>query len=1737
MTTLAPAPEQAGSADQALGVLIDELTCRLQAGQLVDVPAFLAAHPEHAGRLQQLLPALQMLADVGRTPAAGSVGGLVPPDAADTVIGTLGDYRLLREVGRGGMGVVYEAVQISLGRRVALKVLPFAAALDGRQLQRFKNEAQAAAHLHHTNIVPVYGVGCERGVHYYAMQFIDGRTLAAMIHELRQTAGLEGPPTERLAGPAPPHDLVTGPWAPRPGAHADPQPAGPHTPPPVSATVTHPPAPLTSGSSARGRAFFRTAAHLAVQSAEALEHAHQLGVVHRDIKPANLLVETSSPLSPWGGGPAGEGLRLWITDFGLAHCQDQAGLTLTGDLVGTLRYMSPEQVLAKRVPIDHRTDIYSLGVTLYELLTLQPAFGGNNRPELLRQIAFEEPRPPRQHDRAIPAELETIVLKALEKNPAERYATVQELADDLQRYLRDEPIRARRPTVLHRARKWARRHQPVVITAAALALAFLVLATTILALSNARIRGQETEKDQALKEKQAALVLAEANLGKAHDAVDRFFTVASESDLFDAYGLQPLRQKLLADALPYYREFARQQRQDPRRQAEVAAAHFRLWQIYKVVDRYPESIAALRDGLDIADRLRREHPLDADVLHILAGIKFGNAAFHNEWTDSSSVETLRVLRRGTQVWAALAAANPAIWEFERNLAETYDELANERRDYGTATEPLRAGGKSLAIWERLARDHRPIGTELPYRRAWYGVLLGEAYRLQEAETFLQEGLDFAQRQESRSPRERRHRDQHARLERRMGELLWLRARRASEAEPHWRRAIELFEDLAKAYPGVPAYPWLLGDSYLQLGYLLRAAGRAPQAEQAFTRAVQQFATLVSDFPGDASYVMYLCWSQQVLDELLLAAGRNSDVEDLDRRAVARSEQLVAACPERADYQLLLSGRNANLAARLLAAGKSAEADGACRRAVAASEKAMALYDSGGTRLPEHPGYLAGLQSAQADLVQLLKATGHPREAEAIARQAVAFWETQTATSTAGTTLQTFAQSQMGLADLLRGLGRLPEAEQVYRHGIALHEKLVADFPGSDPDYHRRLTGNYDALVNHLRSTGQQQRIPDACREAITFYERVRVERPHDAHIALNLAGRHWALGQELLTSTKPAEAVQSLRQALAIRRQLVAEHPDDAGYRYELAGDCCELAALPPTTVPPREAAGYLREAMALAQELVREKPPATYYRGRLLGHYLWQIGSLYQSTGRPHEAEQAFRQALVVFGGLAADFPGEPFYRQEEGWTCLAHLGPLLSGQGGRARDAEQVYRHGIASHQKLVADFPTPTADHYDRLAGNYDALINHLRSSHREQQIPDVCRDAITYYERLKAKRPHDARVTVELAGHHSQLGQVLLASKQPTEAVQALRQAVAIRRQLVADHANDASYRQALGRSHLDLALAYEQHHEPDKADAEFSAWTALKLDGAKAYHQRGAFHERRHQWEQAARDLSRAIELQPKAPEPHLWRAEFYARREDWAKAADDFAAARDLSPGAVHLHYWHALARLGAADVAAYHRACAALLERFGRTQNPEEAQWVAWTLSLGADAVKDWAPPVRLAEAALQRDPRSDLYATTLGAVLYRAGRSREAVERLEGVGRRSGGNTERTSLAYSRFHLAMAHHRLGHVKEARQWLDRAVQRAEQETSGPNAVPWNRGLTLRLLRREAEAMIGKRTGQWFLAARSSSGDREHRPAAKNHQVAMAKVCGNPVTSCKIRSRPAGLASGDRPDAACTPGT
>jgi serine/threonine protein kinase len=616
-------PQDDAAQENPLHRVILEYVEAVQAGQAPDRRQFLARYPEFAAELGEFFSLRDQIdrlaAPVRDAALAGVAGGAGPssnaapetavrvtPHAPGTAagaaeLGYVGEFHLRREVGRGGMGVVYEAHQTSLNRRVALKVLPFAAALDPKQLQRFQHEAQAAAQLHHTNIVPVFAVGAERGVHYYAMQFIDGHSLAAVIAELRRhhlpamRTDASGSSAVQLHRP-PAAGEPTGPYVPAPYSDDG----------PLADLSTSAAAAMSTDHSSNRRRFFRRVAELGMKSARALEHAHQLGVVHRDVKPANLLVDVRG--------------ELWITDFGLALFQSGTGLTMTGELLGTLRYMSPEQAWARPGQVDHRTDIYSLGVTLYELLTLQPAVDGQDRQELLHKLAHEEPRAPRRLDPAIPVELETIVLKAIAKNPGERYATAGELADDLQRYLDDKPILARRPTPWERAIKWGRRHRSLVASAV-----LLLLVVTVGSVVSAVLLLKEQAKTEAAldleraraREVEAQRARAQESFDEARQAVD-FFARVTEEEMPDAPELQPVRRKLLAAAQRYYQAFIEQHADDPSLEEDLAESYRHLGSILSHFDRKLDALMSFERASRLDQRLAAAHPADAHAQENLA---------------------------------------------------------------------------------------------------------------------------------------------------------------------------------------------------------------------------------------------------------------------------------------------------------------------------------------------------------------------------------------------------------------------------------------------------------------------------------------------------------------------------------------------------------------------------------------------------------------------------------------------------------------------------------------------------------------------------------------------------------------------------------------------------------------------------------------------------------------------------------------------------------------------------------------------------------------------------------------------------------------------------------------------------------------------------------------------------------------------------------------------------------------
>jgi WD40 repeat protein/serine/threonine protein kinase len=497
------------------GQIADEFVEAFRQGKHPSVEEFARRYPEHADEIREMLPALALME---RAKFAADGRCREPSGTAGARLGSpglqqLGDYQILREVGRGGMGVVYEAQQLSLGRHVAIKVLPSHALLDPRHLGRFQREARSAARLHHTNIVPVFGVGEQDGLHYYVMQFIHGLGLDVVLDELQRLREPHGKQastrhdapggatdaTRNASAAAVARGLLSGAFTASGGLQRDegggmrddgrqqgasdssliPHPSSLSS----SATIHLPGQSEGSTLSESGNQYWQSVARVGMQVADALDHAASQGILHRDIKPSNLLLDETG--------------NVWVTDFGLAKADDGGNLTYTGDIVGTMRYMAPERFNGQG---DLRSDVYSLGLTLYELVTLRPAFNEDDRNKLVKEVMYGDPVRPRKLNPAVPRDLETVVLKAIARLPSHRYQTPAEMAEDLKRFVEDRPVRARRISGAERLWRWCRRNPIETAMAAAVILA-LVMGTTV---SYLKYLDAEKQKGIALEQQARA---------------------------------------------------------------------------------------------------------------------------------------------------------------------------------------------------------------------------------------------------------------------------------------------------------------------------------------------------------------------------------------------------------------------------------------------------------------------------------------------------------------------------------------------------------------------------------------------------------------------------------------------------------------------------------------------------------------------------------------------------------------------------------------------------------------------------------------------------------------------------------------------------------------------------------------------------------------------------------------------------------------------------------------------------------------------------------------------------------------------------------------------------------------------------------------------------------------------------------------------------------------------------------
>jgi serine/threonine protein kinase len=630
----------------------------------------------------------------------------------------LGEYRLLREVGRGGMGVVYEAVQESLGRHVALKVLPTHALLAAEHRERFRREARAAALLHHSNIVPVFGVGQDRGVHFYAMQFIHGQSLDRVLRELRRARG-EAAVGEQTPAPGqrdPAADLSaslaeglrTGQFpAGAVGIAGMPAPTPPNSVEPTGSMGASDDTPRSGLAGSREGEYFRGAARIGVQVAEALAYAHRHGILHRDIKPSNLLLDAQG--------------AVWVTDFGLARAEGSDELTRSGDVVGTLRYLAPERFDGRSDP---RSDVYSLGATLYELLTLRPAFDEPERAHLIERVTHGEPPRPRQVEGRIPRDLETIVLKALAREPAERYPSAEALAEDLRRFLHDRPIRARRAGPAERAWRWCRRNPVVagllataVLLAAGLAVLALLLwdrqQQTAAALKQADDQRQEADRRR---------LLAEANFQRAcallHNAPLKYQLTWLEGQ---GVGRQS-RTQTQEKALTFFRGLLKEPGPDPGDRLLTAQVHIELGDTYVFLWRRPEGAQEYHKAIALLRQLVGEFPEEAGFRASLAhcfkelGWCKQDAAHAEEGEDE--------VAQAIALYQGLRDEFRDVPWYRLQLADCWSDLGEWRRRTGRFPRGEEALRNALALNEQLYADFpeaKEVGARLAGSRnnlAW-----------------------------------------------------------------------------------------------------------------------------------------------------------------------------------------------------------------------------------------------------------------------------------------------------------------------------------------------------------------------------------------------------------------------------------------------------------------------------------------------------------------------------------------------------------------------------------------------------------------------------------------------------------------------------------------------------------------------------------------------------------------------------------------------------------------------------------------------------------------------------------------------------------------------------------------------------------------------------------------------------------------------------------------------------------
>jgi serine/threonine protein kinase len=1133
---------------------------------------------------------------------------------------TIGAFKLLQPIGEGGMGEVWMAEQQHpVRRRVALKLIKSDSPTK-EIIARFEAERQALAMMDHPNIAKVLDVGqTETGQPYFVMDLVQGVPITDYCDRNKLT------PRERLA--------------------------------------------------------------LFVPVCQAIQHAHQKGIIHRDIKPSNVLVTL------YDGKPVAK-----VIDFGLAKAlqtqtrlTDKTLFTEFGRVVGTLRYMSPEQAEMNALDVDTRTDVYSLGVMLYELLTGSTPLDQETIKEkalftVLQLIREQEPPPPSkrlsdsgeavsgisaqrriepaQLSRILKGDLDWVVMKALEKDRTRRYETAASLAEDVQRYLDNEPVQARPPSFRYRFGKFARKHRAAVLAGsvvlATLIIGILATGTSATFARREQLRADK-EADQARLEKARAddrtkealeqKARAESEKARADTTTTEALAAKEQAEREKARAQIALTEKeealKAAESSRIEAEAERKSAEAARKEAEVAqmkTIDTLRWTTGEVVEKLIASKeilgsnerAYLQSALTRWQALADEHGDSVMAQHMRSEGAFNVARLQARLGERQAA--LTNYHQAIRIMSRLGEQFPAVPEYQKSLAESYNNLGLLLSDLGDQTAARDAHEAGLAIRKKLVEQFAVVPQYQQDLATSYnnlGNLLGLLGELEAARAAYEAGLAIREKLVEQSPAVPEYQSGLASVHNNLGNLL-SDLGDTEQARAAYEEALAIRQKLAERFPAVPLFLHELAMSHNNLGILLRSIGDQEKARAACEAGLAIREQLVEQFPAVPEYQEALAATHNNIGLLLKDIGDPEAARAEFEAGLSIRRNLVEGSPAVPLFQQRLAKSYYNLASLLVDLGDR-------KAARAAYERGLAIQ----RKLVEH---FSAVPQYQHD----------------------------------------FAMSHCALGLLLSGLGEHKAARTMYERGLAIQRELVELFPAV-PEYKQGLAGSQINLGNLLSDdVGDRDAARAAYESGLAIQKELVEQFPAVPEYKQWLAASHINFASFLSGAGDRDAARIAFESALTIQKELVEQFPAVPEYRHSLAALHNNLGALLASQEKHDAARGAFEATLTISEKLVDQFPAVWAYKFELgLGYY--NLGELSRHTGKLGETLDMFDKAVqflkIVHDREPRDVKAKTFLR---------------NSYNGRAQAYDRLHRYAEAVKDwDSVIELSTPTEQPVFRLA----------------------------------------------------------------------------------------------------------------------------------------------------------------------------------------------------------------------------------------------------------------------------------------------------------------------------------------------------------------------------------------------------------------------------------------------------